>query len=91
MVKILGKLLKILGKLLKIKKKEDSRETLLFFGFGAFLVVKEEKYIKSPQAELSESRIDLSPYLYVMLNNLQLVINDKGNRIELNPLSLIIN
>lgn len=38
----------------KIKKEEDSRETLLFFGFGAFLVVKEEKYIKSPQAELSE-------------------------------------
>lgn len=39
---------------IKIKKKEDSRETLLFFGFGAFLVVKDEKYIKSPQAELSE-------------------------------------
>lgn len=48
------KLREIKIKIKKLKKKEDSRETLLFFGFGAFLVVKEEKYIKSPQAELSE-------------------------------------
>ena len=56
-----------MGKLLKIKKKEDSRETLLFFGFGAFLVVKEEKYIKSPQAELSEPLID-EPKPYSILH-----------------------
>lgn len=51
-------LFKFLGKYketkMKIKKEEDSRETLLFFGFGAFLVVKEEKYIKIPQVGFLE-------------------------------------
>ena len=39
---------------MEIKKEEDSRETLLFFGFGAFLVVKEKKYTKIPQVEFFE-------------------------------------
>ena len=40
---------------IKIKKEKDSRETLLFFGFGAFLVVKDEKYIKRVRKRNSQN------------------------------------